>query len=44
MSDAPLTPPGEVAGQPKLQVRYRTDATAIAALLPPGLALRPSRW
>ncbi len=39
MSDAPLTPPGEVAGQPKLQVRYRTDADAIAALLPPGLVL-----
>jgi acetoacetate decarboxylase len=39
MADAPLTPPGEVAGRPKLVVRYRTDADAIAALLPPGLTL-----
>ena len=33
----PATPPGEVAGRPKLVVRYRTDPEAVAALLPPGL-------
>jgi acetoacetate decarboxylase len=39
MADAPLTAPGEVAGRPKLVVRYRTDPEAIEALLPPGLTL-----
>lgn len=35
---APQTNPGEVAGWPMLKIRYRTDAAAIAALLPPGIA------
>jgi len=34
---APQTNPGEVAGWPMLKIRYRTDAKAIAALLPPGI-------
>jgi acetoacetate decarboxylase len=33
----PLAAPGEVAGWPKLQLVYRTEADCIAALLPPGL-------
>lgn len=37
MSDAPMTRPGEVAGQPKLVVTYTTAPDAIAPLLPPGL-------
>ena len=38
MADPTFAPtaPGEVAGRPKLVVRYRTDADAVAALLPPG--------
>jgi acetoacetate decarboxylase len=39
MADEPRTAPGEVAGRPKLTIRYRTDAAAIEALLPPGLTL-----
>jgi acetoacetate decarboxylase len=39
MADVPLTPPGEVAGRPKLALRYRTDPEAIEALLPPGITL-----
>ena len=35
--DEPLTRPGEVAGHPKLVLRYPTDPGCIAALLPPGL-------
>jgi len=37
MTDIPTTRPGEVAGQPKLVLRYPTDPDRIAALLPPGL-------
>jgi acetoacetate decarboxylase len=39
MSDAatPMIRPGEIAGWPKLQLVYRTDADRIADLLPPGL-------
>lgn len=37
MAEPAPTPPGEVAGQPKLVLRYPTDPAAIAALLPPGL-------
>lgn len=38
MADPTFAPtaPGEVAGRPKLVVRYRTDAAAVADLLPPG--------
>ena len=36
-ADAPLTRPGEVAGHPKLVLRYRTDPEKAAALVPPGL-------
>lgn len=35
--DAPLSRPGEVAGHPKLVLRYRTDPDKAAALVPPGL-------
>lgn len=34
---AMLTPPGEIAGYPKLEIRYPTNPDQIAALLPPGL-------
>jgi len=37
MSEVPMTRPGEVAGRPKLVLRYPTDADRIADLLPPGL-------
>lgn len=37
MSAAPMSRPGEVAGWPKLVVRYRTDEANVAPLLPPGL-------
>lgn len=37
MTQAPLTRPGEVAGHPKLVIRYPTEQAAIDALLPPGL-------
>lgn len=37
MTDAPMTRPGEVAGIPKLVLRYPTDPACIAALLPPGM-------
>lgn len=39
MSDTPMTRPGEIAGRPKLVVRYPTDPGRIADLLPPGLEL-----
>ena len=35
---APMSRPGEVAGHPKLVLRYRTDPDRIADLLPPGLS------
>lgn len=37
MTDAPMSSPGEVAGWPKLNLQYRTDAANIAPLLPPGI-------
>lgn len=37
MAEIATTAPGEVAGQPKLVLRYPTDPARIAALLPPGL-------
>jgi acetoacetate decarboxylase len=37
MSDAPTSPPGEVAGWPKLVVTYTTEPDAVAPLLPPGI-------
>jgi acetoacetate decarboxylase len=37
MPEAPLIAPGEVAGWPKLVVRYTTEPERVAALLPPGL-------
>jgi acetoacetate decarboxylase len=37
MSTNGLTPPGEIAGVPKLVIRYRTNERCIEALLPPGL-------
>jgi acetoacetate decarboxylase len=37
--DAPMARPGEVAGWPKLVVRYLTDSGRIEDLLPPGLEL-----
>lgn len=37
MTDVPMTRPGEVAGRPKLVLRYPTDAQRLADLLPPGL-------
>jgi hypothetical protein len=39
MSDAnsPMSKPGEIAGWPKLQMVYRSDADRIADLLPPGI-------
>lgn len=37
MSDAPMSRPGEVAGWPKLVVKYTTDEANISPLLPPGL-------
>ena len=39
--DAPMTRPGEVAGHPKLVLRYRTDPERVAALVPPGLVAGP---
>ena len=40
-NDGPMTPPmtrpGDVVGLPKLVLRYPTEPSAIAALLPPGL-------
>lgn len=39
MTDVPMSRPGEVAGRPKLVLRYPTDAAAVAALLPPGLEM-----
>ena len=38
MSETPMTRPGEVAGRPKLVLRYPTDPERIADLLPPGLS------
>jgi len=38
MSETPMTRPGEVAGRPKLVLRYPTDRERIADLLPPGLS------
>ena len=43
MTDAPVNRPGEVAGWPKLVVKYRTDPGNIAPLLPPGLTPGASR-
>ena len=37
MTDPPVIRPGEVAGWPKLVLRYPTDPDRIADLLPPGL-------
>ena len=37
MTDMPMTRPGEVAGWPKLVVRYRTDPAGVRQLVPPGL-------
>jgi len=37
MSDAPMSRPGEVAGWPKLVVKYLTDEANVAPLLPPGI-------
>ncbi len=37
-TDTPMTRPGEVAGRPKLVLRYPTDPERIADLLPPGLS------
>jgi len=37
VTDTPMSRPGEVAGRPKLVLRYPTDPDCIAALLPPGL-------
>ena len=37
MSDTPTARPGEISGFPKLNIRYRTDPTRVAALLPPGI-------
>lgn len=38
MTTPPFIRPGEIAGWPKLQLVYRTDADRIADLLPPGFA------
>ena len=37
MTDVPMSRPGEVAGIPKLVVRYPTDPQRIEDLLPPGM-------
>jgi len=37
VTDTPMSRPGEIAGWPKLQLVYRTDADRIADLLPPGI-------
>ena len=37
MSETPMSRPGEVAGWPKLVVKYATDDANVAPLLPPGL-------
>jgi len=37
MGEAPMNRPGEVAGWPKLVVKYGTDPSNIGPLLPPGL-------
>ena len=37
MADTPQSRPGEIAGWPKLEIRYRTDPNKIADLLPPGI-------
>lgn len=37
MTDHPMSRPGEIAGHPKLVMRYRTDAAKVAELLPPGI-------
>ena len=39
MAGPPMTRPGEVAGRPKLVLRYPTEADRIADLLPPGLEM-----
>ncbi len=41
MSQSPMSKPGEVAGWPKLVVRYRTDPEGVAELLPPGFTPGP---
>ena len=40
MTSDPMSRPGEIAGWPKLVLRYRSDAAKVAALLPPGLDLQ----
>jgi acetoacetate decarboxylase len=37
MSNPPMTRPGEVAGWPKLVIKYRTDEANVGPLLPPGI-------
>jgi len=37
VSNVPMTRPGEIAGRPKLVLRYPTERTRVADLLPPGL-------
>lgn len=37
MNDQRMSPSGEVAGIPKLVIRYPTDVSSIQALLPPGM-------
>ena len=37
MTETPMSRPGEVAGWPKLTIKYRTDPANIAPLLPPGI-------
>jgi acetoacetate decarboxylase len=37
MSEAPMSRPGEVAGHPKLVLRYPTEPGCVDSLLPPGL-------
>ncbi len=38
MTAEPMTRPGEVAGRPKLVLRYPTEPGCVDALLPPGLS------
>ena len=39
---SPTSKPGEIAGWPKLQIVYRSDADRIADLLPPGFTAGPN--
>ena len=38
-AQAPLGQPGDIINWPMLKIHYRTDADAIAALLPPGITV-----